>query len=95
MREVKDLPEMVGELLQMSKDYLRQEALGPARRLGRVAGYGVGAGVAFAIGGVLWAVVGMRALARGLPDGWDWSAYVMAAAVLAVVVAGVVAAARR
>lgn len=95
MNGIKDIPDLISELIDLSKDYLREETFGPARKIGRVAGYSVGAGLSFALGGVLLAVVGMRTVARSLPEGWDWAAYLIAALVSLAVAGGVIGVARR
>lgn len=69
-----ELPDQIGELVDLSKEYLRQETLEPAKRLGRVAGLGLLAAIFFAVGSVLLAVAGTRTLIRLLPDGDLWSA---------------------
>lgn len=55
----------------MSKEYLRQEAIEPAKKLGRMAGFGFAAGAALAFA-ALFAVLGVYALfGEVLPEG-DW-----------------------
>ncbi|GBD83713.1 hypothetical protein BMS3Abin02_00093 [bacterium BMS3Abin02] len=74
MSDVSEIPEQVGELIDLSKQYLREQTIEPAKRLGRVAGMGLGAAVLFSIGALLLAVAGTRSLIRVLPDGDLWSA---------------------
>jgi len=74
MSDVSEIPEQVGELIDLSKQYLREQTIEPAKRLGRVAGMGLGAAVLFSIGALLLAVAGTRLLIRLLPDGDLWSA---------------------
>jgi len=74
MSEVNELPQLAGELVELSKEYLRQETLGPAKRLGKVAGLSVGAGFLIAIGVILLATAGMRFLIEVFPDGGLWTA---------------------
>ena len=45
MAEPNELPQMVTDLVGMSKEYLRQETLEPAKKLGRFAGIGIGVGL--------------------------------------------------
>jgi hypothetical protein len=67
-----EIPELVTELVGMSKEYLRQETLEPARKLGRLAGFGVGAGLAFAFA-AMYLVLGAYALFQDvLPQGEWW-----------------------
>ncbi len=80
-----ELPELVKEFVEMSKDYLRQETLDPAQQLGRYAGFAIGAAVAFAIGAVLLSIAGVRLIIDALPEGPNWSAlgYLITTVVLA------------
>lgn len=71
MTSPQELPQLVTELVEMSKQYLRQETLGPARRLGKAAGFGLGAGVAFAFGALFLGLGVYAALRVLLPEG-DW-----------------------
>jgi hypothetical protein len=82
-----ELPELVEEFVEMSKEYLRQETVEPAKKLGRYAGYAVGAAAAFALGALFLAIAGARLIIRVLPDGpyWEGLGYVLAALVLAAV----------
>lgn len=67
-----EIPQLVTELVDMSKEYLRQETIEPARKLGRLAGYGIGAGMVFAIA-TLFFMLGAYALLRAvLPEGEWW-----------------------
>ncbi len=69
-----ELPELIKEFTNMSKEYLRQETLDPAKQLGRYAGFAVGAAVCFAIGAVLLSIAGVRLIIDALPEGPNWSA---------------------
>jgi hypothetical protein len=67
-----EIPELVTELVGMSKEYLRQETLEPAKKLGRLAGFGIGAGAVFAFA-AMFVVLGAYALFREvLPEGEWW-----------------------
>lgn len=71
MPDPKQIPQLVSELYGMSKDYLRQETIDPMKRLGRVAGFGLAAGLVFAFA-ALFLGLGLYALYRQvLPEG-DW-----------------------
>ncbi len=75
----------------MSKDYLRQEALEPAKRLGRAAGLGFLAGLLLALGALLLSVALLRFLVGLLPDSELWSALGYAITTVALVgVAGLI-----
>ncbi len=82
-----ELPDLVTEFVDMSKEYLRQETLEPAKRLGRFAGFTIGASMLFAIGGLLLAIAGMRGIIYLLPEGPNWSAlgYILAALAIAMI----------
>ena len=92
-----ELPELVTEFVDMSKEYLRQETIEPAKTLGRFAGFTIGASLLFAIGGVLLSIAGMRGIIYLLPDGPNWSAlgYILAALAIALVIGAMVGIAGR
>lgn len=88
MADPKELPQLVTELLDMSKEYLRQETVEPAKALGRFAGLGLAAGVVFAVA-ALFGILAAYALYRQvLPDGEWW---IVLARGLTVLTAGAVA----
>lgn len=95
MDRLRGLPDRVTELIDLSKAYLRQETLEPARRLGRMAGFSLGAAALLAIGGVLVAVAGMRALTGMLGASWTWAGYLISGVLLAGVAGGVLWMGRR
>ena len=85
MADPRELPQLTTELVEMSKEYLRQETIEPARKLGKFAGMGIGAGFVFAFA-ALFAGLGAYALFRWvLPEG-DW--WVVLARGLTVLVCG-------
>lgn len=86
-----EIPQLVSELFEMSKDYLEQEAITPLRRTARYAGFSLLGGLLFALGWLLLAVAGLRLAKDLLPDTPLWSvlAYVIGA-VVALVVAAVI-----
>lgn len=55
MAEPQEIPQIASELVDMSRDYLRQEVVEPAKRLGKHAGKGVGGAVALSLGAFLLA----------------------------------------
>ena len=83
-----ELPGLVTEFVDMSKEYLRQETIEPAQRLGRFAGYSLGASLMFAIGSLLLAIAAMRGIILLLPEGPNWSAlgYVLGALAIGIVI---------
>ncbi|HKY48982.1 MAG TPA: phage holin family protein [Acidimicrobiia bacterium] len=68
-----EIPELVTELATMSKEYLRQEVVEPAKRLGRFAGFGLGAAVLFSMASLLLTLGLFALLRRLLPDTPWWS----------------------
>lgn len=85
-----ELPELVEEFVEMSKEYLRQETVEPAKKLGRYGGYALGAAAAFSLGALFLSIALARLIIRVLPEGpyWEGLGYVLAALVL-LAVAGI------
>ena len=83
-----ELPQLITEFVDMSKEYLRQETMEPAKRLGRFAGFTIGAAFLFAIGGVLLSIAALRGIIYLLPEGPNWSAlgYILGALAIAAVI---------
>ncbi len=72
MAKPQEIPGIVTELVDMSREYLRQETVEPAKKLGKHAGLGVGGGLLMAIGAVC-AVWGSYYLFQILlPEGAWW-----------------------
>ncbi len=71
MSSPKELPELVSDLYTMSKEYLVQETIEPARQLGRYAGFGLGAGALFAAAAIL-AVFAIYALLKAVLPAGEW-----------------------
>lgn len=93
-----ELPELIGEFVEMSKEYLLQETLEPAKQLGRFGGFSIAAGVSFAVGTLLLAVAGLRWVIDALPGDpanpepyWEGLGYIGAALGLGVAAAVIVA----
>jgi hypothetical protein len=72
MADPKELPQLVTELVDMSKEYLRQETIEPAKKLGRFAGLGLGAGFVFAFAALFVGLGSYALLGQVLPDGEWW-----------------------
>lgn len=89
MAEPKEIPELATELFDMSKEYLLQETVEPAKRLGRYAGFGIAGAVVVALASV-FLILGVYALFQFLlPDDNEW--FIVLARGLTVVVAGAAA----
>jgi hypothetical protein len=88
-----ELPQLVTEFVDLSKEYFLQETVEPAKRLGRFAGFVIGASMLFAIGGLLLAIAGVRGIIYLLPEGPNWSAlgYVLATLAIGLIIAVMVA----
>lgn len=68
MAEPREIPELVTDLVDMTKQYAIQETVEPAKKLGKAAGMSLLAGLLWTIGAILVSVAGMRYLVRALPD---------------------------
>jgi len=80
-----EIPELVRELVDMSKEYLRTEAVDPARQLGKHAGFGFGGGALFGLGSALLVLATYALARRLLPDTAWWA---VGARLITFVVAG-------
>ncbi len=90
MAKPAELPQLVTELVDMSKAYLQQETVEPLKRLGRYAGFSVGGGVLLAVGWLLLVIALLRWTTDLLPEGaiWEVLAYAIAA-IVSLMIAGV------
>lgn len=86
MKDFKEIPEQARELIEMSKQYLRQETIEPAKRLGKHAGMGIGGALLFSLGAFLAMLGAYELLKIVLPDG-EWY-LVLAQFITAIVAAG-------
>lgn len=86
MAEIHDIPRLVGEFTRLAKEYLLQETVEPAKKLGYFAGMSLAAAAMWATALILLSVAALRALVGVLPDGeyWQALAYVGYAIVLVV-----------
>lgn len=85
MADPKQIPQLASELYEMSRDYLRQEAVDPLKKVGTNAGLGVGGAVLLAVAATL-AVLGLYALAQFVLPATAWY-NVLARGITAVVAA--------
>ncbi len=85
MAEPNELPQMVTDLVGMSKEYLEQETLEPAKKLGRFAGIGIGVGLIMAFAALFFGLASYAFFLQVLPEG-EW--YVVLARGLTVLVTG-------
>lgn len=73
MANPQEIPQIATELVEMSREYLRQETLEPAKQLGVQAGMGIGGAIMMAIAAVClaWGLYyGVQLL---LPEGEWWT----------------------
>lgn len=73
MSNIFELPDMVTELVDVSKAYVQQEAVEPAKHVGRTIGIGLGAALLFAVGAVLLGIAAMRFIVDLFADTTMWS----------------------
>ena len=80
MAKLQDLPALIGEFWNLSKEYLLQETVGHAKKLGRFTGFSLGAAVLWSTALLLIGIAVMRGVVDALPDGAYWEAlgYVIA-----------------
>ena len=92
MSEPREIPKIATELIDMSREYLRQETVEPAKRFGKHAGKGVGGATVVALGLFLLAWALYFGLKTWLPEGEWWAVLAQAlTAVTALAVAGLIA----
>lgn len=83
MPDPREIPQITTELVDMSREYLRQETLEPAKQLGKQAGMGFGGALVMAIGVVCLAWGFYYGLVALLPDGEWWVVLARVATALA------------
>ena len=87
MAEPHEIPQLTTELIDMSREYLRQETVEPAKQLGKAAGMGIGGAVAISFGAFFMVLALYNALKMWLPSGEWW--VVLARGITALTAAGV------
>jgi hypothetical protein len=90
---LKEIPGLVVEFKDLARDYLIQQIVGPARSLGHLVGFSLGAAILWALAVLLLAVAALRGIIALLPEGsyWQALAYLLTAVLLAVLAAVIVA----
>lgn len=71
MVDFKEIPHLAKDLVDMSKEYLRQETIEPAKALGKHAGMGFGGAILFSVG-AFCALLGVYALMKMVLPETDW-----------------------
>ncbi len=97
MANAQEIPELISESLDLTKQYLKQETVEPAKRLGKATGFGFGAALLFGIAALMGGVALNRWIIILLPSGRAWSglAYLLSAVVLVGIAALIVGVAQR
>lgn len=72
MPNPQEIPQIATELVEMARDYLRQETLEPAKKLGKQAGMGIGGAIVMAIGAICLAWGMYYGLIMLFPEGEWW-----------------------
>jgi hypothetical protein len=87
-QEQKSVPQVLGELKEMTVSYAKQETIDPIKGLGRFVGFGVGGSMLLGIGLCLLCLAALRALQTetdGTFDGfWSWAPYFITTVVIAI-----------
>ena len=92
MASAQEIPQITTELIEMSREYLRQETLEPAKQLGKQAGLGIGGAILMSIGSVCLAWGVYYGLQLVLPEGEWWVVLArLITAILAALAAGLLA----
>jgi len=80
----KELPQLISEFFDLAKQYLRDQTIGQAKRLGRLLAFSAAASILFVLASLFLAVVVLRLIVEALPDGSIWSGfgYILAAIAL-------------
>lgn len=88
MTSPRELPDLIREAAEMSREYLIQETVEPAKKLGRFAGFSFAAALLFGIAALLGGIALNRWIVAALPDGRAWSGlgYVLSALALVAII---------
>ncbi len=88
----KEIPQLTQELFEISKAYLMQETLEPAKQLGKVAGISFAGGALLALGALFLVLGANQGFLVLFDDGRLWVALAsLLTAVVALAIAGLVA----
>lgn len=92
MAKLQDLPALIAEFRDLAKEYLLQETVGHAKKLGRFTGFSLGAAVLWSAAMLLIGIAVMRGVVDALPDGAYWEAlgYVIACVAFVIIAALVI-----
>ncbi len=86
-----ELPQLISEFIDLAKEYLRDNSIVPAKKLGRLFGFSLAASLLFVLAVLFLSVVAMRLIVEAMPDGAIWSGLgYIASAVALLAVTGLV-----
>jgi hypothetical protein len=87
--EQKSIPDVLGELRDMTVSYAKQETIDPLKQIFRYVGFGVGGSFLLGLGASLLGLAGLRALQTETGDtfdgDWSWVPYLIVMVVLLLV----------
>jgi ABC-type Mn2+/Zn2+ transport system permease subunit len=90
MPEEKSIPQVLGELKEMTVAYAKQETVDPLKGLGRYVLFGVAGSLLLALGIILLTLSGLRALQthtdEHLTGNWNWVPYLAALVLLGILI---------
>ncbi len=83
MAKASEIPQLVGEFVDLSKEYLRQETIEPAKQLGRFIGFSFAASGFFILAALFLSIAELRWLLSLMPEGkyssyWEGLGYILA-----------------
>lgn len=82
MADPKEIPQQVANLIQLTKQYLRQQTVDPMKNVGRSVGRAVAGGLSMGLGALLLALGLYRFLGDTFTEGYGGSALAAAATAL-------------
>lgn len=71
--ERKEIPDLVVELVDLSREYLREQTVEPLKRLGRHLGFGLAAGLVLAAAALYLGLAAYAGWKQLLPEGEWWT----------------------
>lgn len=83
----KSVPQVLGELKELTVTYAKQETVDPLKGLGRFVGFGVGGSFVLGLGLCMLGLAALRALQTetdAFDGNWSWAPYLITTVVLAV-----------
>ena len=70
-----ELPQLISEFIDLARQYLREQTVEPAKRLGTLFAFSAAGSILFVLASLFLAIVGMRLIVEALPDGSIWSGF--------------------